>query len=244
MSTSEPTNARAQGFANHDLELEVAPRAEVAESRVHDPRLSSDTPRSSEVPPFYSSETHPSVPRYSRVVAYPDALSSHASPVEVTGNRRLIKRYSNRKLYDTHSSRYVTLVQIAEMVGDGENVKVVDNKTREDKTEFTFAQVILEQLKSSAPGVARVKLADLIRDCQRSRPGTKPVVESAPSAPAGHQADPALAWYAHVEDQLEQLPAAEAAAWRARLRDLNARLSEVQRSQAGPGLHSVSSSLE
>jgi hypothetical protein len=89
-----------------------------------------------------------------------------------------------------------------------------------------------------------VKLAELIRDCQRSRPGTKPVVETAPSVPPGPQADPALAWYAHVEDQLEQLPAAEAAAWRARLRDLNARLSEVQRSPAGPALHSVTSSLE
>ncbi len=154
---------------------------------------------------------------------------SEVRPTDAQPGRRLIKRYSNRKLYDTHASRYVTLTQIAEMVGDGEIVKVVDNKTREDKTEFTFAQVILEQLKSSTPGVARVKLAEIIRECQKSRPGAKPVLELA-SPPSG--TDPSAeafpSWQAHMEGQLEQLPAAEAAAWRARLRDLNARLFELQ----------------
>lgn len=165
---------------------------------------------------------------------------------ETQTGRRLIKRYSNRKLYDTHASRYVTLTQIAEMVGDGEIVKVVDNKTREDKTEFTFAQVILEQLKSSAPGVARVKLAEIIRECQKSRPGAKPVVEIPSAAPTDPAADGFPAWQIHMEGQLEQLPAAEAAAWRARLRDLNARLGELQQRalQAGVAPHVRGSTLE
>lgn len=176
------------------------------------------------------------VPRNSEVRATSDAQPG----------RRLIKRYSNRKLYDTHASRYVTLTQIAEMVGDGEIVKVVDNKTREDKTEFTFAQVILEQLKSSTPGVARVKLAEIIRECQRSRPGAKPILDIAGASPADQAADAFPSWQTHMEGQLEQLPAAEAAAWRARLRDLNARLGELQQRalQAGVATQIRGSTLE
>jgi len=56
----------------------------------------------------------------------------------------IIKRYPNRKLYDTSRSCYVTLEDIAEMVRGGEDVHVVDNKTGEDLTAVTFAQVIFE----------------------------------------------------------------------------------------------------
>ena len=52
---------------------------------------------------------------------------------------RLIKRYANRKLYDTRDSRYVTLQQIAELVRDGEDVKIIDNKSKEDLTNVTLA---------------------------------------------------------------------------------------------------------
>ena len=46
---------------------------------------------------------------------------------------RVIKRYSNRKLYDTKDSRYVTLLQkIAEMVRGGEEVQIIDNNTKDD----------------------------------------------------------------------------------------------------------------
>ena len=43
----------------------------------------------------------------------------------------VIKRYSNRKLYDTKDSRYVTLLQIAEMVRGGEEVQIIDNNTKD-----------------------------------------------------------------------------------------------------------------
>ena len=49
--------------------------------------------------------------------------------------RRIIKRYSNRKLYDTKGSSYVTLLQIAEMIREGEDVQIIDNATKEDKTD-------------------------------------------------------------------------------------------------------------
>ena len=60
---------------------------------------------------------------------------------------RIIKRYANRKLYDTEHSRYVTLDQISEMIRQGDEVKIVDNKTKEDLTTVTLAQIIFEEEK-------------------------------------------------------------------------------------------------
>ena len=61
---------------------------------------------------------------------------------------RVIKRYANRKLYDTHDSKYVTLDRIAELVRNGEEVKVLDNRSKNDLTKVTLAQIIYEQQKS------------------------------------------------------------------------------------------------
>ncbi len=63
--------------------------------------------------------------------------------------RRVIKRYSNRKLYDTKDSRYVTLLQIAEMVRNAEEVQIIDNNTKDDLTEVTLAQIVYEEQKNS-----------------------------------------------------------------------------------------------
>ena len=60
---------------------------------------------------------------------------------------RIIKRYANRKLYDTEHSRYVTLDQISEMIRNGDDVKIVDNKSKEDLTTVTLAQIIFEEEK-------------------------------------------------------------------------------------------------
>lgn len=60
---------------------------------------------------------------------------------------RIIKRYANRKLYDTQHSRYVTLDQISEMIRAGDEVKIVDNKSKEDLTSVTLAQIIFEEEK-------------------------------------------------------------------------------------------------
>ena len=54
---------------------------------------------------------------------------------------RLIKRYANRKLYDTSESRYVKLEEIADMVDRGEEVKIIDNETKEDITRISLAQI-------------------------------------------------------------------------------------------------------
>ncbi len=65
------------------------------------------------------------------------------------GGPRVIKRYANRKLYDTRESRYVTLPQIAELVRGGEDVEIIDNRTKESLTSVTLAQIIFESEKSA-----------------------------------------------------------------------------------------------
>src|SRR4051794_22503895 len=75
---------------------------------------------------------------------------------------RVIKRYSNRKLYDTKDSRYVTLLQIAEMVRGGEEVQIIDNNTKDDLTEVTLAQIIYEEQKAHSRNVPLQTLKELI----------------------------------------------------------------------------------
>lgn len=79
-----------------------------------------------------------------------------------TAARRVIKRYSNRKLYDTRDSRYVTLLEIAELVRAGEDVQVIDNATKEDKTDVTLALIISEELKARPKGIPLNTLRSLI----------------------------------------------------------------------------------
>src|SRR5271154_6469258 len=87
------------------------------------------------------------------------------SPPESTSPERpvrVIKRYSNRKLYDTKDSRYVTLLQIAEMVRSGEEVQIIDNNTKDDLTEVTLAQIIYEEQKAKSRSVPLQTLKALI----------------------------------------------------------------------------------
>src|SRR5437762_9532517 len=60
---------------------------------------------------------------------------------------KVIKRYTNRKLYDTVESRYVTLDGIAHMIKGGAEVKIIDNRSKEDLTSVTLAQIIFEEEK-------------------------------------------------------------------------------------------------
>ncbi|HVR20647.1 MAG TPA: polyhydroxyalkanoate synthesis regulator DNA-binding domain-containing protein [Polyangiaceae bacterium] len=79
------------------------------------------------------------------------------------GPRRVIKRYSNRKLYDTKGSTYVTLLQIAEMIREGEEVEIIDNATKEDKTDVTLALIISEELRSKPRAIPLSTLKALVR---------------------------------------------------------------------------------
>src|SRR5512134_3161503 len=75
---------------------------------------------------------------------------------------KIIKRYTNRKLYDTVESRYVTLDEIAEMVKSGAEVKIIDNRTKDDLTSVTLAQIIFEEEKKTSK-MSLETLRDLIR---------------------------------------------------------------------------------
>jgi polyhydroxyalkanoate synthesis repressor PhaR len=75
---------------------------------------------------------------------------------------KVIKRYTNRKLYDTVESRYVTLEEIADMVKAGAEVKILDNRSKEDLTSVTLAQIIFEEEKKTSKMSLRT-LRDLIR---------------------------------------------------------------------------------
>jgi len=76
---------------------------------------------------------------------------------------RLVKRYSNRKLYDTADSRYVTLEEIARWIRAGEEVQIVDNESSEDLTAVTFAQIILESERKKSSLLPTQMLRDLIQ---------------------------------------------------------------------------------
>ncbi|MFT6633111.1 MAG: polyhydroxyalkanoate synthesis repressor PhaR [Bacteriovoracaceae bacterium] len=66
---------------------------------------------------------------------------------------RIIKRYQNRKLYDTFQSCYVTLEEIAQIVREGNEIQVIDNKTKNDITYMTQLQLLADQeRKSLKPG--------------------------------------------------------------------------------------------
>ena len=61
--------------------------------------------------------------------------------------RHLIKKYANRKLYDTRTSRYITLEEIAELVRDGHEIRVIDRNNGHDLTQVTLSQIVLSQEK-------------------------------------------------------------------------------------------------
>jgi polyhydroxyalkanoate synthesis repressor PhaR len=86
------------------------------------------------------------------------------STEESSGGRepKVIKRYTNRKLYDTVESRYVTLDEIAEMIKGGAEVKIIDNRTKDDLTSVTLAQIIFEEEKKTSKMSLKTLLA-LIR---------------------------------------------------------------------------------
>jgi polyhydroxyalkanoate synthesis repressor PhaR len=79
------------------------------------------------------------------------------------GEDRLIKKYPNRRLYDTQTSTYVTLSDIKNLVMATEVFKVVDAKTEEDLTRNILLQIILEEEAGGAPVFSTQMLSQIIR---------------------------------------------------------------------------------
>ena len=61
----------------------------------------------------------------------------------------VLKKYANRRLYDTQKSAYVTLSEVAEIIRQGQTIKAIDAKTKEDVTAFVLTQIILEKAKNN-----------------------------------------------------------------------------------------------
>lgn len=115
-----------------------------------------------------------------------------SSPADAPKARRVIKRYANRKLYDTRESRYVTLQQIAEMIKAGDDVQIIDNNSKEDLTSVTLAQIIYEQEKAATQRLPTA-LRDFIhtgseRLMASIREGRKLIRREGEGAPAAEEA--------------------------------------------------------
>jgi polyhydroxyalkanoate synthesis repressor PhaR len=76
---------------------------------------------------------------------------------------RLIKKYPNRRLYDTKTSVYITLAEVKKLVVEGEEFQVVDAKTGEDLTRSILLQIILDEEAAGAPMFSSDVLTQFIR---------------------------------------------------------------------------------
>ncbi len=77
---------------------------------------------------------------------------------------KIIKRYQNRKLYDTQQSCYVTLDDIAKMIRSSEDVMVIDNKSKNDITAATLTQIIFESEKKASQYAPLFTLREIIQN--------------------------------------------------------------------------------
>ena len=93
------------------------------------------------------------------------AKESSSDPTDApkASPQRVIKKYPNRRLYDTTTSSYVTLTEIKHLVMDGQTFAVRDAKSGEDLTRSILLQIILEEESAGAPMFTEAVLANIIR---------------------------------------------------------------------------------
>ena len=101
-----------------------------------------------------TSEHHNGAPGNGTAPVPADNLKGQSDPTpdmphapRSSGKAKIVKRYSNRKLYDTERSKYVTLDEIARMIKAGDEVTIIDNESKEDLTSVTLTQIIYEEEK-------------------------------------------------------------------------------------------------
>ena len=97
------------------------------------------------------------MPSHRRSAATPGADAS------TEGSVRVLKKYPNRRLYDTQTSSYITLADVKQMVLDGENFEVRDAKTGDELTRSILLQIILEEETGGMPMFSTPMLAQVIR---------------------------------------------------------------------------------
>ena len=101
-----------------------------------------------------------SVPKAKASSASSDSPSSSKESIS---RGRVIKKYPNRRLYDTETSTYITLTDVRQLVMDSAHFVVVDAKTNDDLTRSILLQIILEEESGGAPMFTETVLANIIR---------------------------------------------------------------------------------
>ena len=89
--------------------------------------------------------------------------ANHHDPSPVLNTPRLIKKYANRRLYDTVDSKHVTLNDIRKLIIGGNDIQVIDDTSGDDITRALLLQIIVEQEQSGQPILTELLLAQLIR---------------------------------------------------------------------------------
>jgi polyhydroxyalkanoate synthesis regulator phasin len=164
--------------------------------------------------------------------------------MSVAPERHLIKKYANRKLYDTRTSRYITLEGIADLVRDGHEIKVVDRETGQDLTQVILSQIVLSEEKRGParlvdPGTIQERgqalldyvrktlnvPADLVNQMERRRGDLEGVIDEAIERalrrlriPSRHDIDRVNARLDQLSAQLRRAGAGEPAKARPRKR--------------------------
>jgi polyhydroxyalkanoate synthesis repressor PhaR len=98
-----------------------------------------------------------------RRVAKTSSTVAPAAGEAVDSGTRVLKKYPNRRLYDTQTSSYITLVDVKQMVLSGQDFVVRDAKTSEDLTRSILLQIILEEETDGAPIFSTQMLSQIIR---------------------------------------------------------------------------------
>ena len=91
-------------------------------------------------------------------------MNQEVMTTKPSSKTKIIKRYQNRKLYDTQQSCYVTLDDIAKMIRSSEDVMVIDNKTKNDITAATMTQIIFEAEKKASQYAPLFTLREIIQN--------------------------------------------------------------------------------
>ena len=117
---------------------------------------------------------------------------------------KIIKRYQNRKLYDTQQSCYVTLDDIAKMIRGNEEVMVIDNKSKNDITAATLTQIIFESEKKASQYAPLFTLREIIQNGNGSISGYLAKLGAFPADYMAKQAQ-ILAERASIEDVKQAL---------------------------------------
>jgi polyhydroxyalkanoate synthesis repressor PhaR len=99
----------------------------------------------------------------SRRAVSPAASATTDTPASGAPGERVLKKYPNRRLYDTRTSSYITLVDVKQMVLAGESFVVRDAKTSEDLTRSILLQIILEEETGGVPIFSSQMLSQIIR---------------------------------------------------------------------------------